>query len=39
LSGLVAIKHDAELDLAELEQLLQRVEKTIHKSPDAVRYA
>lgn len=38
LSGLVAIKEDAELDLAELKRLLQRVEKTIHKSPDAVRY-
>jgi len=39
LSGLVAVKDDAELDLAELKQLLQRVEKTIHESPDAVRYA
>jgi 3-methyladenine DNA glycosylase AlkD len=39
LGGLVAIKDDAELDLAELKRLLQRVEKTIHKSPDAVRYA
>jgi hypothetical protein len=39
LGGLVAIKDDAELDLAELKPLLQRVEKTIHKSPDAVRYA
>jgi len=39
LSGLLAIKDDAELDLAELKRLLQRVEKTIHKSPDAVRYA
>ena len=39
LSGLVAIKDDAELDLAELKRLLQRVAKTIHKSPDAVRYA
>ncbi len=39
LSGLVAIKDDAELDLTELKRLLQRVEKTIHKSPDAVRYA
>jgi 3-methyladenine DNA glycosylase AlkD len=39
LSGLVAIKDDAELDVAELKRLLQRVEKTIHKSPDAVRYA
>lgn len=39
LSGLVAIKDDTELDLAELKRLVQRVEKTIHNSPDAVRYA
>ncbi|MCL4786119.1 MAG: DNA alkylation repair protein [Verrucomicrobia bacterium] len=39
LSGLVAIQDDTELDLAELKRLLQRVEKTIHNSPDAVRYA
>ena len=39
LSGLVAIKDDAELSLPELKRLLQRVEKTIHKSPDPVRYA
>ena len=39
LSGLVSIKDDTQLDLAELKQLLLRVQKTIHKSPDAVRYA
>ena len=38
LSGLVAMKDDAELDLAELKQLLQRIQKTIHKAPDLVRY-
>lgn len=38
LSGLVAIKDDAELDLAELKQLLQRVQKTIHQQPNRVRY-
>jgi len=38
LSGLVAIKDDADLDLPELKQLLQRVQKTIHQSPDVVRY-
>jgi 3-methyladenine DNA glycosylase AlkD len=38
LSGLVAIKDDAELDLAELKRLLQRVQKTIHQQPDRVRY-
>ena len=38
LSGLVAIKDDAELNLAELKQLLQRVQKTIHQQPNRVRY-
>ena len=37
LSGLVAITDDAELDLAELKQLLQRVQKTIHQQPNRVR--
>jgi 3-methyladenine DNA glycosylase AlkD len=36
-SGLVAIKDDAELDLAELKRLLQRVQKTIHQQPNRVR--
>jgi hypothetical protein len=31
LSSLVGIKDDADLDLAELKRLLQRVEKTIHE--------
>ncbi|HKQ38359.1 MAG TPA: DNA alkylation repair protein [Verrucomicrobiae bacterium] len=39
LGCLVALKDDAELDLVELKRLLQRVQKTIHKAPDAVRYA
>ena len=39
LSSLVSIKEDADLDLAELKRLLQRVEKTIHQQPDRVRYA
>src|SRR5262249_9939345 len=34
LSSLVAIKDDADLDLAELKELLQRVEKTIHRQPN-----
>jgi 3-methyladenine DNA glycosylase AlkD len=38
LSSLVSIKPDAELDLAELKRLLQRVKKEIHEAPDAVRY-
>ena len=37
LSSLVSIKADAELDVAELKQLLQRVQRTIHRSPNAVR--
>ena len=39
LSCLVSLKDDAELDLAELKQLLRRVKKEIHRAPDAVRYA
>ena len=38
LSSLVSIKNDAELDLPELKRMLQRVQKTIHQAPDAVRY-
>lgn len=38
LSSLVAIKDDADLDLPELRQLLQRVQKTIHQQPHRVRY-
>lgn len=39
LSSLVAIKEDAELDLAELKRLLQRVEKTLPNERNRVRYA
>jgi hypothetical protein len=39
LSLLVGTKDDAELDLDELQQLLQRVETTIHTQPNRVRYA
>ena len=39
LSSLVAIKVDAELDLAELKRLLDRVGKTIHDQPGRVPYA
>jgi 3-methyladenine DNA glycosylase AlkD len=38
LAGLVAIKDDAELDLAELKRLLQRLQKNIHDAPNRVRY-
>src|SRR5207244_10718057 len=39
LSSLVGITDDSELDLDELEQLLERVETTIHEQPNRVRYA
>jgi 3-methyladenine DNA glycosylase AlkD len=39
LTSLVSIKDDAELDTAELKQLLQRVQKTIHQERNDVRYA
>lgn len=39
LSGLMSIKGDTELDLDELKGLLQRVETTIHESPNYVRSA
>jgi 3-methyladenine DNA glycosylase AlkD len=38
LGGLVALKDDAELDLAELKKLMQRVQKTIHQQPNRVGY-
>lgn len=37
LASLVAVKDDADLDLAELKKLLQRVQKTIHDQPNRVR--
>jgi 3-methyladenine DNA glycosylase AlkD len=37
LGSLVSIKDDAELDLAEIKKLLQRVQKKIHDAPDRVR--
>jgi 3-methyladenine DNA glycosylase AlkD len=39
LSCLVALKDDAELDLAELMTLIERVKQSIHTAPDAVKYA
>lgn len=39
LASLVSVKPDAELNLTELKQLLQRVQKTIHQQPDKARYA
>jgi 3-methyladenine DNA glycosylase AlkD len=37
-SSLVSIKPDEELDRAELEKLLNRVQKEIHAAPNRVRY-
>jgi 3-methyladenine DNA glycosylase AlkD len=39
LCGLVAITDDSKLDLGEIEQLLGRVQATIHQQPNRVRYA
>lgn len=39
LSSLVAIKQDDELDIEALTSLIGRVEKEIHKAPNAVRYS
>lgn len=39
LSGLVSVKDDSDLNVAELKRLLQRVQKTIHQAPNQVRYA
>ncbi|MCD6048632.1 MAG: hypothetical protein K0Q55_35 [Verrucomicrobia bacterium] len=38
LSSLVSVKGDEDLDFTELKQLLQRVQKEIHRAPDPVRY-
>jgi hypothetical protein len=38
LSGIVSTRDDAELSVAEMKRLLQRVQKTIHQAPNAVRY-
>jgi len=38
LSSLVSVKADADLDIPELQRLLSHVQKTIHSSPDIVRY-
>ena len=37
-SSMVAIKDDADLDLAEIRSLLQRVAKSIHLQPNRVKY-
>jgi 3-methyladenine DNA glycosylase AlkD len=39
LSSLVSIKDDDDLDIAGLKKLLERVQKSIHKAPNRVRYA
>ncbi|HUD49162.1 MAG TPA: DNA alkylation repair protein [Candidatus Baltobacteraceae bacterium] len=37
LRSLVSIKEDSELDLQELKDLLERVRRSIHQTPDVVR--
>jgi 3-methyladenine DNA glycosylase AlkD len=37
-SGIVSVRSDAELDIAEIDGLLKRVEKEIAKAPDRVKY-
>ena len=37
-SSMVAIKEDADLDLAEIKSLLQRVANSIHQQPNRVKY-
>ena len=37
-SSMVAIKEDADLDLAEIKSLLERVAKSIHQQPNRVKY-
>ena len=39
LGCLVALTEDAQLDLKEIKELLQRIAGTIHAQPDRVRYA
>src|SRR5664279_672613 len=39
LGSLVALKPDAELDLTQLKELLQRVQQTIHAAPNTARRA
>lgn len=39
LSGVIAMRPDAELDLKTVKKLLGRVEKGIHKAPNRVRHA
>lgn len=36
--SLVSVKKDEQLDLAALQGLLERIERTIHAAPDHVRY-
>jgi DNA alkylation repair enzyme len=38
LGSLVSVTDDADLDVAELKRLLRRVQTTIHRQPDRVRY-
>jgi 3-methyladenine DNA glycosylase AlkD len=39
VSGWIALRDDSDLDLTKLKELLAQVRKTIHRTPDNVRYA
>jgi 3-methyladenine DNA glycosylase AlkD len=39
LGNVVSLTSDDDLDFAKLQELMQRVEKTIHQAPNRVRYA
>jgi 3-methyladenine DNA glycosylase AlkD len=39
LTGVMGVRDDSELDLAELKRLLKRVGRSIHEQPNLVRYA
>ena len=38
LANLVTLRADADLDIAQLKELLAKIAKTIHKSPNRVKY-
>jgi hypothetical protein len=38
LASIVSVRPDSELDLGELKKMITRVQKTIHKEADEIRY-
>jgi 3-methyladenine DNA glycosylase AlkD len=39
LSSIISVTNDAKLDLDEIKNLIERVQKTIHAAPEEARYA